>query len=106
MVAAEIAHERPCVANLIGIETCGRLVQHQDRRTRYDGVGQSYALPIAFRQVPNTLVRDVDHARLADRVVDLARTPGARNSLELRPKAEVLDDAHFRIQRDRLRHVT
>ena len=78
VLAAELADERAHLADLVGVEARGGLVEDDDRRPRDDGVREADALAVALGQVADALVRDVEDARLSHRVVDARARARAR----------------------------
>ncbi len=105
VVAPELPHEGTRLADLVRVQSGGGLVQDDDGGPGDDGIGKPHPLAIPLRQVSDPLVRDVDHARLAHGVVDVRPPPRAVYALELGPEAKVFDDAHLRVERNRLGHV-
>jgi hypothetical protein len=105
VLGAELFDDVADVADLVRVETCRGLVEHEERRLRNERIGEPDALAIALREIADEDVRDVEHVRLLHRVVDERATVAARDALQLRAEREVFADAHLRIERDRFGHV-
>src|SRR6185312_4348420 len=60
VVAPEVADEAADLADLVGVEPGGGLVEEEDRRAADEGVGEGDALAVALRQVADPAVGDVE----------------------------------------------
>ena len=57
VLAAELADERADLADLVGIEPGGRLVENENGRLRDERIGEPHALAVALRKVADELAR-------------------------------------------------
>ena len=77
--APELANQRPHLADLIGVEPDGRLVEDQDWRPREDRVGQPHPLPVAARQRPDDLAPPLAEPHLSMALATAADARAARS---------------------------
>lgn len=75
-VRGEISYQLPDLDNLVGVETCCRLVEDYDFRVADEGLGNSDALSVAFGEGADFLVSLWRETRHPDKVVDALRLIG------------------------------
>ena len=107
MRAGQLLDELPRLDDLLGIEAGGRLVEDEHLGIVQDGLRESDALPIAFRELSAVAVRHVVDARAAHRFLD-AVLPLARRhplGLDARDELQILAHRHLGIERRRFRQI-
>ena len=102
MRATQALDELTRIRDLFGIEADRRFVQDEDWRVVDQGLGNSDALAIAFRDPANLHVAHVVDVGQLHHLVDARAAIPARNPAEMRHKKQVILHAHLRIQRDGL----
>src|SRR5690606_18434859 len=93
------------VSDLLGVEADGGLVEDEDLRLAEERIGEPDSLAIAAREGADDAAANVRDVGCLEARVDLALALRARDPLETRPIAQVLDHAHVGIEGHALREI-
>ncbi len=105
MALTQLADEVARLPDLAGVEPVGRLVEDEEFRLVDEGVGESHALAVAFREGADDLALDGGEAAGIHRLVHRGLRLAVDEPLEPGAEAEVFPDAQVGIERHVFRHV-